>query len=864
MIYRIKVLLCYFFTLALIFSLPYSLKAQSDYKLAEQDSLALVAFYWATDGPNWLSNQPGFGFNDLSSEWQGKYDGQFNPWFSGPAKDWFGVKVEKRAIPNSNDSTYRVTWLWPVIGRRTDGQNLLNGYIPREIGLLTALEQFRVNGNDGFRWELVPDELYLPSLQWLDVEACWFGGGVSDELRNCGQILKMNLRYNYFDYIPNWDFLDEQALRNLNGTQWLYNSRFSYAILEQIIDYFYTISPNPQEFGVEMRDMFDVGDEREIVAPLGSSVDIVCNDAGNQDAFISYQWFKGGLSRFGRTQKTYSIPSVSANDYGNYKVRISNDYVKTYDQNTNYGEVFTKEIHLVEQPVPPVIEKGISSNNGQSLRLFFSKPMSNSALIEYQNLSVMAGTNNLNILSATIKGRLEKQVVLELDSPIKNGDLIDLSYTGSGNIADHNGGLLQAFTGFEVENRVRLAPIITSAATSLDGSGIEVYFDQFIDENSFSGANFKVFGDSLLGISAISLLPGEIDRHISKTVFLNLTEPLLDTAASLNIQYLSGEIAGLYGGTLESSDTIAIENRVSIERETITFIFEDGSESLDNILLSGSWKVDPIQMYDDGTHADAIANDHIWTHVTQLVEDDYSWDIISREEIMRFDTVETVDPNTGVVTLVITPISINEDSILSGNILLELSVKPGEVLGDTLYGIQNRDVIFRLRTQGASENVFLMGIEADWSNGRLMSAIDPGNLYADTLIKMTAGDLISYNYRIGEDWENLTPDPREYTVKNGENLIQDEFGVFTDINEPAPPPLSIFPNPSLDGFIRISGLEEVVDLEIYDLNGRMIKGQTNLREHEITLDLSSQAAGLYVVKIKTNRGFVYTYKFLLR
>ena len=118
----------------------YSLQSQADYKLAEQDSLALVAFYWATDGPNWTSNQDGFGFDDLSSEWQEKYDGQFNKWFDGPAKDWFGVRVEKRAIPNSPDSTYRVTWLWPVIGRRTDGQNGLDGYVPREIGLIPPIE----------------------------------------------------------------------------------------------------------------------------------------------------------------------------------------------------------------------------------------------------------------------------------------------------------------------------------------------------------------------------------------------------------------------------------------------------------------------------------------------------------------------------------------------------------------------------------------------------------------------------------------------------------------------------------------------------------------------------------------------------
>ena len=179
------------FLITMLFGMTFQTTAQSNYHLAEQDSLALVAFYWTTDGPNWTSNQPGFGFDDLSSEWQVTYDGNFNNWFDGPVKDWFGVRVEKRAIPNSVDSIDRVTWLWPVIGRRTDGQNLLNGYVPRELGLMTALEHFRVNGNDGFEGELMPDEIYQPSLQHLDPEACMFDGDVSDALRNCKNIRKL-------------------------------------------------------------------------------------------------------------------------------------------------------------------------------------------------------------------------------------------------------------------------------------------------------------------------------------------------------------------------------------------------------------------------------------------------------------------------------------------------------------------------------------------------------------------------------------------------------------------------------------------------------------------------------------------------
>ncbi|MEM7659795.1 MAG: immunoglobulin domain-containing protein, partial [Bacteroidota bacterium] len=724
-----------FLLLSLLLGAIPDLWAQSGYRLAEQDSLALVAFYWATDGPNWSSNQPGFSINDLSSEWQITYDGQFNPWFTGPAKDWFGVRVEKRPIANSNDSTYRVTWLWPVIGRRTDGQNLLNGYVPREVGLMTALNHFRINGNDGFTDELMPDELYHPSLEHLDLESCWFGGGLSDEFRRCTSIKKINTRYNSFDYMPNWDFLDEDALRAMQGTQWLYNSRLSYAILEQVIDYFYTISPNIKEFQIEMRDMFEVGDEREIVASVGSAVDIVCEDAGNQSSFITYQWFKNGLSMFGRTDKTLSFPSLSASDYGVYTVRISNDYVKAYDQNTSYGEVFTKEIHLVADPAAPVIERAVSAYNGQAIDLYLSKPMATGILSGYQDLSVLVNNgNNIAITSAEVLGRIDRLVRIQLASPVAAGDTLALSLNTTGNIEDANGGILQAFSSLAVENRVRVAPQLISSATTLDGSGIELYFDQYLSEESLNGASFLVEGDSnTYQVNTINLVAGELDPHISKTILLSLTESVVDSNEQLYTQYLSGNLYGLYAGTVVPTDTLPVLNQVSTDRIPVTLIFEDGSEALENLYLLPSWKPFAFQMFDDGTHSDAVANDHIWTYSTLLAKDEYSWDVLEREEIMAFDTVETIDPITGVVTITLNPIIINDDSLLSGEFLLNFSTGETGVTGDTVYGIQNRDVIFHLRTTAAASEVYLMGIDGDWSVGRLMDEVTPGTLYADTL-----------------------------------------------------------------------------------------------------------------------------------
>ncbi|WP_235291571.1 T9SS type A sorting domain-containing protein [Portibacter lacus] len=814
--------------------------SQSDYKLAEQDSLALVAFYWATDGPNWTSNQAGFSMSDLSTEWQDTYDGQFNNWFDGPVKDWFGVKVEKRPIVNSVDSIYRVTWLWPVIGRRTDGQNLLNGYVPTEVGLLTALEQIRLNGNDGFTDELIPDELYQPTLRYFDTESCWFAGGLSDEFRNCTDIRKINIRYNFYDFMPNLDFVGEEGARNFEGSQWFYNSRLSYFYMERIVDFFYTISPNPMEFGFEARDMFDVGDEIEIVAPVGSSVEMVCNDAGVKEEFITYQWFKDGLSKFGKKDKTYSLASVKESDYGHYTTRIENEYVKSYDGNGNYGEVFTKGIHLVAEPATPTITKSFVANNGQYIDLYFSKTMTDAT--GFTEMKVSAEGREIAVESGLVHGRIDRQVRLFLEEAVKEGEMVTLSYD-SEVIKDKNGGVLLSIADMEIENRTRFAPSILEAETTLDGSGIRVSFDYFIDPASLGSASFNVEGNTSYSVENVSLIDGDVDKDISKTILLTLSESISDSAEVITVQYMEGGINGLYGGSLEESDLIPVDNNVTVDRTTVVISFEDGSDALENVVIKGSWKATAVQLYDDGTNGDAVAADNIWTLETGLADDDYKWDVYSREIISSFDTITSVD-TLGNVTLTLIPKTSNADSLLNGNFILEFSVGDDVVTGDTVYGIYNRDVIFNVKLDAGGDDVYLMGINDDWNDGFLMEALGD-NVYTYTLPKLTAGDFLNYNYRKGESWENETPDTRTYTVKNGENVINDEFGIFSNVEEDEIANLKVFPNPSLDKKFTLEGFEGFKTLKIYNGLGQSVKQISIEHKSNLNLDLSPFQSGVY-------------------
>jgi len=97
-----------------------------------QDSLALVALYNATDGPNWR----------ITTDWLIK-----------PVPTWYGITV------NGN----RVTEL-------NLGQNYLNGGIPREIEDLTQLRFVNLNFNT---ITSLPDEIgNLINLEQLYLQDC--------------------------------------------------------------------------------------------------------------------------------------------------------------------------------------------------------------------------------------------------------------------------------------------------------------------------------------------------------------------------------------------------------------------------------------------------------------------------------------------------------------------------------------------------------------------------------------------------------------------------------------------------------------------------------------------------------------------
>lgn len=827
--------------------------AQNYYKIEKQDSLALVAFYWATDGPNWKSNQDGFNRESLSSDFQSSYNGGFSKWLQGPVKDWYGISVKKLPINNSTDSAYRVTELATVLGRRSEGENFLKGYIPKEIGYLTELITFKVNGNTHLAGTELPDEVYLPKLKYFDVEGCALTGDISDAMRKCSALQEINLRYNSFSYMPALDFIPESTLRKSWIRYWFYSSNMPLSIFEKTVEYFYSVSPTPKEFWIEFRDNTNVGDELEIVAPLGTAVEMVCNEAGTKEEFITYQWFRNGNSRIGKTKRNYSISSVQATDYGKYKVKITNEYVKTYDQNSNWGEVFTKEISLVPEPVSPVVQWAKTSYNGQEVILRMSKPMPQNT-IGFEKFKVKVGDKTFNVINAHTSGRLKKDLILTLSEYIKPEQQVSISLTDEG-FKDKNGGILQVFSDTIVQNLVRTEPEFVSAKTSNDGAFIEVTFNNYIDPELLGGNIFQVSGVREYAVSQIVLKEGILDENISKTIRLKLDTPIENPEENLTLRYVSGRLSGLFGGSVVAFENKNIENTVVVEKGNVQLSFFDGSGKLQNILISGSWSINPIQLFDDGTNGDTLANDKVWSRNIALVDDMYSWDVISRKSSIRRDTIKTTDQITGIETITVIPTVENNDSIINVFTNLNFVMDNKKAVGDTVFAINDKTIVFKLSLSNGSGMVCLMGIDDDWAIGNLMSF--DGNMYVDTLTGYTVGDIINYNYRSDNIWENVTPVSRKYIVKKGENIVMDQFGVFTSKEIATVNSIEIFYDHTAQNLVLKGDLQEGY-LTVFNLSGQIEFNSKVTLSGMKCISLNRLKKGIYLVKLHSNSDYART------
>jgi uncharacterized repeat protein (TIGR02059 family) len=836
-------------------------------KCAEQDSLALVALYNAANGPNWFCNQDGFSLANLSDDVLTYYSVDYpnagmGKWLVGPVKNWFGVLLEKQQIGATTDSVWRVIHVHPTVSRRQAGDNNLKGYIPREMGFLTALKWFKVNGNGGLTGTELPKEIWHPTLEELDIESAYFSGELSKEMRNCTKLFMLNFRYNLLDSVPKFDFLTPYHILN-EGVQtfFFYNNRLTYTNIEQSVEYFLTFS-NPKQVAYEARQQHDVGQEKEIIVKPGDKV-VLSSTIGGKNG--GYTWYKKGLNTY-MTGSSYTIKSVAAKDTGAYMVLVTNEFVRLNDANSDYSNVFSSPTYVRFVPSNPFVKTAMTNYGGTEINITLNKPMAKPSSSQASEFTVTSNGQPLRINDISLGGRFSEKLILKLADPVKFGETVTVSYTG-GTIVCANGGALTSFTNRSVQNLARVTPTVAKTITRNDGSGIFITLDQYVDPASLVASDFTVMANTTThSIAAVIIKAGEINADISKTFELVLSEPMTSTDA-ITVSYKRGSLSALYGSPVETFSSMNVENVILENRTSVTIIVEDGTQKLKSIVVKGTMKNLPFTLYDDGTNGDVTANDHIWSKTLDLNDGTYTWEAYNRTMTMDYDTTTTVDAN-GIITQIITPTEIDKDSLLSGDLSLQFEVADKKVNGDTYYGYKNKLITFILDVSSyisTHPNVeiqpYLMGINSDWSEGLAMTSVaDNGSLWTIKIGGFSVGQTVSFNFRNGEDWENNSPLSRNHVVM-GNDTIKASFGVVTSSDElTSSKSLKIYPNP-VSNKICISVPKDfnANEIIISDVYGKTLWSS---KDNCTSIDASMLNRGVYFLRLKDQFGKILISRFI--
>ncbi|MDD3685469.1 MAG: hypothetical protein PHE56_01760 [Bacteroidales bacterium] len=153
----------------------------------EQDSLALVALYNSTDGPNWDC-------------------GCNNGWLTEPVEQWYGISVLDG----------RVTGIDLSFGIVSCGSCGLNGTIPDEIVNLQYLKNVNFSFNDLLGGSLPISFYQLSNLEYIDLSFCNFLGEISGEIENLISLKTVDIRNNNFNGILPNELFNMSTIIGLN------------------------------------------------------------------------------------------------------------------------------------------------------------------------------------------------------------------------------------------------------------------------------------------------------------------------------------------------------------------------------------------------------------------------------------------------------------------------------------------------------------------------------------------------------------------------------------------------------------------------------------------------------------------------
>lgn len=287
----------------------------------QQDSLALVALYNATDGPNWKNKAN---------------------WLIGPIEIWEGVSVEEGRVVNLNcgnayTSAKGLVGTFPeefsnltAIRSLSFARNQLSGTLPEKWSTFANLQTLILSGNQltgilPISWStlvslqtlslggnqltgiLPTNWSTLVSLRGLYLGSNQLTGNVPESWSGLVNLRDFYINNNRISGLPNLS-----SLTNLSDVN----------VSNNMLD-FGDIEPN---IGVPTNKFLyspqaPVGMQETILKSSGEEFRISITVGGQSN---KYQWLKNGSNITGATEFEYVIPSLTSTDAGVYTCEITN------------------------------------------------------------------------------------------------------------------------------------------------------------------------------------------------------------------------------------------------------------------------------------------------------------------------------------------------------------------------------------------------------------------------------------------------------------------------------------------------------------------------------------------------------------
>ncbi|GAB4159803.1 MAG: hypothetical protein Tsb0033_14840 [Winogradskyella sp.] len=338
---------------------------------------ALIAFYNATDGPNWTNAQ----------NWN----------TAAPVSTWQGVTTTGNKVTRLALQSFNPNGDFPdAIGDLTNLEGLyiglgdlnLTGSIPETIGNLTNLKVlwFQATGMSGEIPESFGNLVNLREIRFLGNN---FTGTLPASMSNLTQLESVLMSGNEF-FGNGSSFSGPIPFNTPNANIDLSNNNFDFGDLEPFVT-----NGNYLSFNYSPQNNDD--DEESITSAVGSTVTLNVNDIAlsrNNNALNNnYQWFKDNVQITGANSPSYVINNAQTSDNGEYYCEITN--------------AILPDLTIIRAPITLFIDPSLSIDDTEKKELsVYPNPADNWLNIKTHNLS------EVNLFIYDLNGRLVIQQIL--------------------------------------------------------------------------------------------------------------------------------------------------------------------------------------------------------------------------------------------------------------------------------------------------------------------------------------------------------------------------------------------------------------------------------------------------------------------